>query len=184
MSELTNLQKQLFELQDLKYRDFHAHLIPDIDKEKVIGIRTPQLRKFAKEYAKTEVAEKFLTELPHTYYEENNLHMMIISGRKDYEECVKEVEDFLPYVDNFPLLFESFFYVPTKIIFLPQYMELYPPTVLPEQLPYTMQSSCSHNTLRIPLPPQVPDTSVKNLHPDKDASASLFHNGLYKCVLN
>jgi len=100
MSELTNLQKQLFELQDLKYRDFHAHLIPDIDKEKVIGIRTPQLRKFAKEYAKTEVAEKFLTELPHTYYEENNLHMMIISGRKDYEECVKEVEDFLPYVDN------------------------------------------------------------------------------------
>ena len=100
MSELTNLQKQLFELQDLKYRDFHAHLIPDIDKEKVIGIRTPQLRKFAKEYEKTEGAEKFLTELPHTYYEENNLHMMIISGRKDYEECVKEVEDFLPYVDN------------------------------------------------------------------------------------
>ena len=46
MSELTNLQKQLFELQDLKYRDFHAHLIPDIDKEKVIGIRTPQLRNF------------------------------------------------------------------------------------------------------------------------------------------
>ena len=86
MSELTNLQKQLFELQDLKYRDFHARLIPTIDKEKVIGIRTPQLRKFAKEYAKTEGAKQFLKELPHTYYEENNLHMMIISGRKDYEE--------------------------------------------------------------------------------------------------
>lgn len=100
MSELTNLQKQLFELQDLKYRDFHARLIPTIDKEKVIGIRTPQLRKFAKEYAKTEGAKQFLKELPHTYYEENNLHMMIISGRKDYEECIKEVDKFLPYVGN------------------------------------------------------------------------------------
>ena len=100
MSKLTNLQKQLFEVQDLKYKEFQAQLIPTIDAERIIGIRTPQLRKFAKQYAKTEEAEQFLKELPHTYYEENNLHMILLSGRKDYKECVKDVDKFLPYVDN------------------------------------------------------------------------------------
>ena len=97
---MNSLQKQLFELQDLKYRDFHSKLLPGSDKEKIIGIRTPQLRKFAKEFAKTEEEVLFLQELPHTYYEENNLHMMLVSWMKDYGACLKEVRRFLPYIDN------------------------------------------------------------------------------------
>ena len=97
---MNSLQKQLFELQDLKYRDFHSKLLPGIDKEKIIGIRTPQLRKFAKEFAKTKEEVLFLQELPHTYYEENNLHMMLVSWMKDYGACLKEVRRFLPYIDN------------------------------------------------------------------------------------
>ena len=97
---MNSLQKQLFELQDLKYRDFHSKLLPGIDKEKIIGIRTLQLRKFAKEFAKTEKSALFLQELPHTYYEEKNLHMMLVSWMKDYDACLKEVKRFLPYIDN------------------------------------------------------------------------------------
>ena len=100
MAELTKLQKQLFELQDLKYRDFHSKLMPETDKETVIGIRTPVLRKFAKEFAGTSEAEAFLRQLPHRYYEENNLHMMLISAEKDYETCVREINRFLPYINN------------------------------------------------------------------------------------
>lgn len=100
MAELTKLQKQLFELQDLKYRDFHSKLMPETDKETVIGIRTPVLRKFAKEFAGTSEAETFLRQLPHRYYEENNLHMMLITGIKDYEKCMEEIQRFLPCIDN------------------------------------------------------------------------------------
>ena len=100
MAELTKLQKQLFELQDLKYRDFHSKLMPETDTETVIGIRTPVLRKFAKEFAGTSEAEAFLRQLPHRYYEENNLHMMLITGIKDYEKCMEEIQRFLPCIDN------------------------------------------------------------------------------------
>ena len=100
MAELTELQEKLFELQDIKYRDFHSKLMPGINKETVIGIRVPVLRKFAKEFAKTPEAELFLQQLPHRFYEENNLHMMLITGMKDYLKCMKEVQRFLPYVDN------------------------------------------------------------------------------------
>ena len=100
MAELTKLQKQLFELQDLKYRDFHSKLMPETDKETVIGIRTPVLRKCAKEFAGTSEAEAFLRQLPHRYYEENNLHMMLITGIKDYEKCMEEIQRFLPCIDN------------------------------------------------------------------------------------
>ena len=97
---MNELQTALFELQDLTYRDFHSRLMPGIDKDTVIGIRTPVLRKFSKEFAKTAAAETFLQELPHQYYEENNLHMMLLAGMKDYEKCVCEVERFLPCINN------------------------------------------------------------------------------------
>ena len=100
MTDGTELQKRLFGLQDLKYRDFHSKLMPNVDKERVIGIRTPVLRTFAKEFAKTEEAAVFLQELPHAYYEENNLHMMLITGMKDYQKCLEEGTRFLPYIDN------------------------------------------------------------------------------------
>ena len=97
---MEEIQKQLFELQDMAYKDFHSKLIPDIDSNNVIGIRVPVLRKYAKSIAGTELAEKFIKELPHHYYEENNLHMMLITGIKDYEKCLSEIERFLPYIDN------------------------------------------------------------------------------------
>lgn len=97
---MEEIQKHLFELQDMAYRDFHSRLMPDIDKETIIGIRVPELRKYAKSIAGTELSEKFIKELPHHYYEENNLHMMLITRIKDYDKCLSEVERFLPYIDN------------------------------------------------------------------------------------
>lgn len=97
---MTEIQKQLFELQDIKYRDFHSKLMPDTDKATVIGIRVPILRKYAKSIEGTELAYRFIEELPHQYYEENNLHIMLITGIKDYGECLSEIERFLPYIDN------------------------------------------------------------------------------------
>ena len=94
------IQAELFELQDEKYRDFHSKLIPDMEKENIIGIRTPVLRKYAKQFAKTEDAAAFLQDILHTYYEENNLHMMLITSIKEYDKCLKEIEKFLPYTDN------------------------------------------------------------------------------------
>ena len=97
---MTSLQKQLFSMQDPAYRDFQSNLMPGIDKDTIIGIRTPQLRRFTKQLAQTAEAEQFLHRLPHQYYEENNLHMMLVAQIKDYESCLAEVERFLPYVDN------------------------------------------------------------------------------------
>ena len=99
-SVIKNVQRELFEMQDLKYRDFHAKLMPTVDKGTVIGVRTPELRKFAKEYGKTEEAKIFLQVLPHQYYEENNLHGLLIEQIKDYDQCIEELERFLPYIDN------------------------------------------------------------------------------------
>ena len=91
---------RLFELQDTGYRDFQSRLMPDVPKEKVIGVRTPALRKLAKELAGTEEAAAFILQLPHKYYEEDNLHTFLICEMKDYDDCMAEVEQFLPYIDN------------------------------------------------------------------------------------
>lgn len=91
-----NIEERLFELQDLKYRDFHRSLVPTAAEGYVIGVRMPQLRQLAKEIDKT----TFLEVLPHKYYEENQLHAILLSGMKDYDECLRQVELFLPYVDN------------------------------------------------------------------------------------
>lgn len=94
------IRRRLFELQDLKYRDFHSKLMPTVDKELIIGVRTPDLRKLAKEISKTDYAKKFLEILPHKYYEENNLHAFLIEEIKDYGVCIAELNRFLPFVDN------------------------------------------------------------------------------------
>ena len=91
--------KRLNALQDTKYRDFQSKLIPDT-KAEFIGVRTPELRKLAKELIKEGKTDNFLSVLPHKYFDENQLHAFIISGIKDFNMCVKEVERFLPYVDN------------------------------------------------------------------------------------
>ncbi len=96
---MTDIQKRLFELQDLKYRDFTAALIPTVDKTRVIGVRTPMIRKLAKELTEAQ-KEEFITNLPHKYYEENNLHACIIESIRDYDNAISELERFLPFVDN------------------------------------------------------------------------------------
>ena len=93
-------QELLFQLQDKSYRDFQSKLIPTIPVETIIGVRIPALRKLAKEYGKDPESVEFLKQLPHTYYDENILHALLVAEIKDYEVCVKEVEHFLPYVDN------------------------------------------------------------------------------------
>ena len=94
------MRKRLFELQDLKYRDFQAGLIPNIEKNLFIGVRTPELRKLAKEIANDEDTASFLKDVPHKYFDENQLHAFIISLGKNFDETVDAVEAFLPYVDN------------------------------------------------------------------------------------
>lgn len=118
LAELENL----FALQDKNYREFHARLMPNIEKERIIGIRVPVLRKYAKELAHgsrlflsvqkekrvcntvkendCDNVEKFLNTLPHYYYEENNLHMFLIMQMKDYDTALAYLEAFLPYIDN------------------------------------------------------------------------------------
>lgn len=94
------IEKRLFALRDLKYRDFQAKLMPTVDKNTIIGVRTPELRKLAKEIAKAGEYEAFLDSLPHKYYDENNLHGFILCEIKDYNKVVKRLDEFLPYVDN------------------------------------------------------------------------------------
>ncbi len=91
---------RLFEMQDLKYRDFHSKLMPTVEKSKVIGVRTPELRKFAKEISQTNLADKFMEKLPHDFYEENNLHAFLIEKISDYGRCVEKINRFLPFIDN------------------------------------------------------------------------------------
>lgn len=94
------MKNELFKLQDLKYRDFHAKLMPTVDKDRIIGVRVPDLRKLAKRVKGTEAAEIFLKNLPHEYYEENNLHAFLIECIKDFDVALSETERFLPYIDN------------------------------------------------------------------------------------
>ena len=94
------IREGLFALKDEKYKDFHKKLIPTVDENTVIGVRTPALRKYAKEVSGTPGAVIFMQTLPHEYYEENNLHGMLIETMKDYDECIAYLDEFLPYVDN------------------------------------------------------------------------------------
>ncbi|MCD8131758.1 MAG: DNA alkylation repair protein [Lachnospiraceae bacterium] len=101
MNDISNeIRTRLFTSRDLEYRDFQSALIPTVDKENVIGVRTPALRRYAKELAGREEIEDFLTDLPHLYFEENNLHFFIVERTPDFEKCLAQVQVFLPYVDN------------------------------------------------------------------------------------
>ncbi|WP_026507845.1 DNA alkylation repair protein [Butyrivibrio sp. MC2013] len=91
---------RLYSLQDIKYRDFQKGLIPTVDPDRVIGVRTPDLRKYAAELSKRDDIKDFLSDLPHQYFDENQLHAFIISRIKDMDICLMEVDRFLPYVDN------------------------------------------------------------------------------------
>lgn len=95
-----NIQNELFALQDLGYKKFHGSLMPTVAEDKIIGVRVPQLRKLAKQYAKTQECVQFLRALPHEYYEEDNIHAFVIEQIRDFEIALAETESFLPYIDN------------------------------------------------------------------------------------
>lgn len=97
---MTKIQRQLFALRDEKYKAFHSKLIPTIDPETIIGVRTPELRKLAKQIEQEPETQEFLHTLPHRYYEENNLHDFLLERIKDYPTFLAELNAFLPYVDN------------------------------------------------------------------------------------
>lgn len=94
------IREELFKNQDQKYRDFQVRLIPGMGPEAMIGVRTPDLRKIARQMAKRQDIGEFLENLPHEYFDENQVHAFVISEMKDYDKCVQEAEKFLPFVDN------------------------------------------------------------------------------------
>ncbi len=95
-----DITKYLLECRDEGYKDFTSKLIPNIDNENIIGVRTPTVRKLAKSLRKSKVAYDYLHSLPHKYLEENHLHGFLIENEKDFRTAVKLTEDFLPYIDN------------------------------------------------------------------------------------
>ena len=90
----------LSENSDESYRDFTAKLIPGIDKELILGVRTPKLRELAKKLGKTDTAHDYLSTLPHRYLEENHLHAFLIEQEKDFDKALMLTKEFLPYIDN------------------------------------------------------------------------------------
>ena len=97
---IDKIREELFTLQDPEYKKMQEKIIPTAPADAVIGVRTPALRKLAKQYVKEEEISTFLKDLPHKYFDENQLHAFIISEMKDYEKCMNELILFLPYVDN------------------------------------------------------------------------------------
>lgn len=100
LTAVAEIRRKLNELADTDYKNFHANLIPNVPSNKIIGVRTPVLRKFSAQIKNTELAEAFLSVLPHEYYDENNLHAFLISFITNKDELLTELDRFLPYVDN------------------------------------------------------------------------------------
>ena len=112
MTAPSPILSRLFAMQDVKYRDFQSKLIPNVPPDLFIGIRTPDLRKYARELYKEEkdpaagsirqdsFLEAFLEDLPHQYFDENQLHAFVISEEKNFDVCIARIERFLPFVDN------------------------------------------------------------------------------------
>ncbi len=97
---ISGIRAELKRLQDIQYREMQIRIIPTVNPDTMIGVRTPALRQMAKQYAQAGDIDVFLNDLPHLYFEENQLHAFILSGMKDYPECLRRLNRFLPYVDN------------------------------------------------------------------------------------
>lgn len=100
MFDIENLRRELFNLRDETYRDFQAKSVPNVAKEKFIGVRTPALSRLVKKYFRDVDAQSFLNDLPHKYFEENSIHASLLSELKNFNECLSATKIFLPYVDN------------------------------------------------------------------------------------
>ncbi len=132
----TTVTKRLFALRDEAYGDFAAKLTPNLPRERVIGVRTPALRALAKELHGSAEAEAFLTELPHTYFEENNLHGFLLEYIRDFEPCIAAVERFLPYIDNWATCDQT---SPKALIKEPQKLLSHVYAWLADSPPYTIR---------------------------------------------
>ncbi len=97
---IQEIREALNRLQDLKYRDLQIRTIPTVEPDTIIGVRTPELRKMAKQLSADQETTVFLQGLPHSTFEENQLHAFLISEEKDFQECLLQLDRFLPYVDN------------------------------------------------------------------------------------
>ena len=97
------LYDRLKEVRDESYREFQSKLVPNIPPETIVGVRTPEMRRIAKEVFESADRDAFLNDLPHRYYEENLIHFFVLSMIRDFDECVRRVEAFLPYVDCWPV---------------------------------------------------------------------------------
>ena len=95
-----DILQELLSMQDRDYKQFSQKLVPNVPPEQVIGVRSPQLRAYAKAVAGTKEAEAFLRTLPHAYHEENMLHAFLIERIRDADACIEALDAFLPYVDN------------------------------------------------------------------------------------
>lgn len=94
------IREKILSMSDTEYRLFQLKLMPTVSAERVVGVRIPELRKYAKEIKGSDAAERFLADLPHKFYDEDNLHGMLISEERDYTRAVLLLDSFLPYVDN------------------------------------------------------------------------------------
>ena len=97
------LYDRLEKVKDEAYRDLQMKLVPNIPPETVVGVRTPEMRAIAKAVYKSADRDAFLNDLPHKYYEENLIHFFVIAQIRDFDECIRRTEAFLPYVDCWPV---------------------------------------------------------------------------------
>lgn len=98
--EKSGIVGKLFQMRDEKYAALQVKILPTVGKDRIIGVRTPELRAFAKDLFGDEETESFLRELPHRYFDEDQLHAFVISQEKDFDKCIAETEAFLPFIDN------------------------------------------------------------------------------------
>lgn len=103
----SSIYERLLSASDPEYKDFQAKLVPTVPADTIIGVRTPRMREIAKEAFRDGHAGDFLSQLPHTYYEENLIHFFMVSMIKDFDECIAETEKFLPFVDCWPVCDQS-----------------------------------------------------------------------------
>ena len=130
MEQAKTIRALLLEQQDTEYQAFMRRLLPTLAPESMIGVRTPALRRLAGRLRGTTQADLFLQQLPHQYYEENNLHGILLGELRGYEETVEALEKFLPFVDNWA----------TCDLLSPKAFRKHPPQ-LPEQAHSWMASS-------------------------------------------
>ena len=97
---MDEIVSRLRQRADEGYRAFHMRLVPNVEPARILGVRVPEVRALARSLAGTPKAEAFLRELPHEYYEENNLHAFLLERERDYGALIEGLNRFLPFVDN------------------------------------------------------------------------------------